>query len=390
MTWRTQRLSDVAELSLGKMLDQKKNRGVPRPYLANVNVRWGSLDLTNLREMRFEPHEKERYGLQYGDIVMCEGGEPGRCAIWREQVPGMMFQKALHRIRAKVGLDPVFLFYYLFNRGRSGGLSHLSTGATIKHLPGEQLEKVEVSVPPLPIQRRIASIIGAYDELIEVNRRRIVLLEEMARRLFEEWFVLFRFPGALHASTGADERLPADWQEAALEEMLVLQRGFDLPTGSRLPGPVPVIASTGVHGTHAEAKVRGPGVTTGRSGTIGSVLLVHEDFWPLNTVLYVRQFRKASPAYALFLLRHLDLKARAGGAAVPTLNRNHVHSLPVPCPPSGLVQRFEEKAMEWLRLVRLLEREQVTLLEARDLLLPRLVSGKLSISVAERELETAA
>ena len=97
--WKTRRLNDVADLCLGKMLDEKKNRGEPLPYLANLNVRWGEFDLGNLREMRFEDHEKERYGLKFGDIVMCEGGEPGRCAIWKDNMPGMMIQKALHRIR---------------------------------------------------------------------------------------------------------------------------------------------------------------------------------------------------------------------------------------------------------------------------------------------------
>lgn len=77
-------VQEVADLSLGKMLDQNKNRGEYLPYLANVNVRWGSFDLSSLREMRFESHERTRYGLQFGDIVMCEGGEPGRCALWKD------------------------------------------------------------------------------------------------------------------------------------------------------------------------------------------------------------------------------------------------------------------------------------------------------------------
>jgi type I restriction enzyme S subunit len=96
MNWPTYKLGTVADFCLGKMLDQKKNRGELLPYLANINVRWGEFDLTDLREMRFEQHELERYGLRYGDIVMCEGGEPGRCAIWKEQRSAMMIQKALH------------------------------------------------------------------------------------------------------------------------------------------------------------------------------------------------------------------------------------------------------------------------------------------------------
>jgi type I restriction enzyme, S subunit len=108
--WVTKRLDAVADFCLGKMLDEKKNRGEFLLYLANINVRWGAFDLDNLRQMRFEPHEMDRYGLRYGDIVMCEGGEPGRCAIWKDQRSGMMIQKALHRIRPHGCLDHRFLF----------------------------------------------------------------------------------------------------------------------------------------------------------------------------------------------------------------------------------------------------------------------------------------
>ena len=82
--WEKKTLTEIAEFRLGKMLDQKKNRGDLMPYLANLNVRWGEFDFSDLREMRFEPREIEQFGLKYGDIVMCEGGEPGRCAIWKD------------------------------------------------------------------------------------------------------------------------------------------------------------------------------------------------------------------------------------------------------------------------------------------------------------------
>jgi hypothetical protein len=193
--WDTAALGDVADLCLGKILDQKKNRGDELPYLANVNVRWGEFALDELRMMRFEDRELERYGLRYGDIVMCEGGEPGRCAIWKEQVPGMMIQKALHRIRPKSCLDHRLLYYNLRHIGLSRGFDQYFTGATIKHLPGEKLAKIKVCLPPLTIQRRIAGILSAYDNLIENSQRRIKILEEMARRLYREWFVHFRFLG---------------------------------------------------------------------------------------------------------------------------------------------------------------------------------------------------
>lgn len=158
MIWERKPLELVADFCLGKMLDQNKNRGEPLPYLANVNVRWGEFDFEDLREMRFEPGELDRYGLQYGDIVMCEGGEPGRCAIWKDQIPGMMIQKALHRIRPHPCLDSAFLFYNFLKKRKGDEFSGLFTGSTIKHLPREKLAKVKVDVPPLSAQRRIAGV----------------------------------------------------------------------------------------------------------------------------------------------------------------------------------------------------------------------------------------
>ena len=168
---RAVRLGQIAELSLGKMLDKLKNRGELHPYLANINVRWGSFDLQDLREMRFEKREFERYALRAGDIVMCEGGEPGRCALWMDEVPGMMIQKALHRIRPMEGIDSRYLYYALSHKGISGAFDEYMTGGGIKHLPGVQLAKVEVSIPPLDEQRRIAEVLRSMDEATAVGQK---------------------------------------------------------------------------------------------------------------------------------------------------------------------------------------------------------------------------
>lgn len=172
--WPVVPLSQIAELSLGKMLDKDKNRGELRPYLANINVRWGSFDLQELRKMRFEERETERYCLRSGDIVMCEGGEPGRCALWLEGEPGMMIQKALHRIRPMDGIDGHYLYFALAQKASSGAFAEYLTGGGIKHLPGEKLAKVEVPIPHLDEQRRIAEVLGSVE-------RAIGLAEQSAR-----------------------------------------------------------------------------------------------------------------------------------------------------------------------------------------------------------------
>jgi type I restriction enzyme S subunit len=231
------------------------------------------------------------------------------------------------------------------------------------------------------VQERIAGTLSAYDELIENSQRRIRILETMARTLYREWFVHFRFPGhegSRRVSSPLGE-VPEDWVVGRLDDVLVLQRGFDLPKANRIDGPVPIYAAPGVTGFHSEAKVKAPGVVTGRSGTIGDVIYVQEDFWPLNTALWVKKFPKSEPLYAYYLLSSLDLKQFNSGAAVPTLNRNDVHGLDVLIPPSELQRNFQDIAGAMLTQARMLSIQIQNLRRTRDLLLPRLLSGQVNL-----------
>ena len=171
--WTRRPLEEIAECRLGKMLDQDKNRGDMLPYLANLNVRWGEFDLSDLREMRFEQDEIETFGLRFGDIVMCEGGEPGRCAIWKEQLPGIMIQKAIHRIRCRENMDHNYLYQSLRHLGQSGYLATLFTGSTIKHLPREKLAKVAIVVPPEPLLSAFRDTMISLEEQIHTLQRQI-------------------------------------------------------------------------------------------------------------------------------------------------------------------------------------------------------------------------
>jgi type I restriction enzyme S subunit len=180
--WVRKTLGEVADFRLGKMLDQNKNKGELMPYLANVNVRWGAIDLDNLREMRFEDNELDTVGLRYGDIVMCEGGEPGRCALWKEQLTRMMIQKAIHRIRAHPEVSCLFLYYCLRYKGQSGQLASLFTGATIKHLPREKLAMVQVDIPPVPLVMLFAEQVDSLEKqstLLEAANKRASLARNL-------------------------------------------------------------------------------------------------------------------------------------------------------------------------------------------------------------------
>jgi type I restriction enzyme S subunit len=130
-----------------------------------------------------------------------------------------------------------------------------------------------------------------------------------------------------------------EWVDITLGDVLTLQRGFDLPESERRPGAYPVIASTGPVGTHDEAMVKGPGVVIGRSGSLGGGQFIACDFWPLNTTLWVKDFKGNDPRFCYYLLKSLDLGQFNAGSGVPTLNRNHIHPLPVTIPKSSAEQR---------------------------------------------------
>ncbi len=125
----------------------------------------------------------------------------------------------------------------------------------------------------------------------------------------------------------------AEWKYCKLGEVLTLQRGFDLPHRLRREGAIPIVSSSGVSATHDTARVTAPGIVTGRYGTIGQVFFVTEDFWPLNTTLYVREFRGNNPLYLSYLLRTVDFASHSGKSGVPGVNRNDIHKLPALLPP---------------------------------------------------------
>lgn len=168
--WAVVELGEVADTQLGKMLSQKAKRsGRPVPYLRNLNVRWHGFDLDDLLTMDFSERELAKYELRPGDVLVCEGGEPGRAAVWRGAVAGMVYQKALHRVRVpRWFLNPELLVYLLERDAVTGHLGGLFTGSTIAHLPQQQLRRYDILVPPRPEQDRIV-------EALEVHGTRLAV-----------------------------------------------------------------------------------------------------------------------------------------------------------------------------------------------------------------------
>jgi type I restriction enzyme S subunit len=170
------------------MLDKAKNTGVPRRYLRNPNVKWFDVDLSDLQEILVEEKEIHKYELQYGDVIICEGGEAGRAAFWKEEEEGIIFQKACHRVRVGPKLDARFLIHRLMFDYFNGGLEDYYTGATIKHFTGQDLARYEIPLPPIEEQQRIVAALGYADALRRKRKRANDLLDKLIRSNFLEMF----------------------------------------------------------------------------------------------------------------------------------------------------------------------------------------------------------
>jgi len=179
-------VSAVADHRLGKMLDKRKNKGDFNPYLRNVNVRWFGFDLSDLKEMRFTNDEFNKYAIEKGDLVICEGGYPGRAAIW-ESDETILFQKALHRVRFHEPERNEWFLYYLFYSDSSGLLSSHFTGSGIQHFTGQTLAKLVVPLPPLPEQKRIVAILDEAFGAIEKAKENAARNLANAKELFDSY-----------------------------------------------------------------------------------------------------------------------------------------------------------------------------------------------------------
>ncbi|CAE6724784.1 MAG: restriction endonuclease subunit S [Nitrospira sp.] len=339
--------------------------------LWEISKRWPREDADDLA----------RYRLQRDDIVLAMDRPwvPAGLKFARigESDPEALVVQRVARLRATGDLDQRFLYYVIASSDFVAYVKNAARGVGVPHVSGKQIAEFRFGLPPRVAQEAIADILSAYDDLIENNKRRMALLEEAARQLYREWFVRLRFPG--HEHTRITNGVPAGWKKVPFESALVLQRGFDLPVQDREDGDVPIYGSTGINGFHNKAKVVGPGIVTGRSGTLGEVRYIEGDFWPLNTALWVKEFRRVPPLFTLFLMREMDLKQFNGGASVPTLDRKTVHRTEILMPPKPLVRSFDEFAAPLFQQIGSLTAQIEKLRAARDLLLPRLMNGEIAI-----------
>ncbi len=227
--WEYKKLGEVCESELGKTLNQSKDKGEFRPYLCAINVQWDKVDTSLLKEAKFEDNELERYSVKKGDLLVCEGGDVGRAAIWTSCEP-IQYQNALHRIRFDNEIINRFCLYFLYNLKLTGELDHkYAKGVTIKHLVKSSLLSIPIPLPPLSEQEAIVAELDKINELINLKKTQLKDLDNLAQSIFYEMF-------------GDPVENEKGWEVKKLGELSEIVRGGSpRPISQYLGGDIPWI-----------------------------------------------------------------------------------------------------------------------------------------------------
>ena len=288
-------------------------------------------------------------------------------------------------------------------------LQRITHGAVFDTITRETFNHVDVVLPPLHEQRAIAHILGTLDDKIELNRKMNETLEAMARAIYKSWFVDFdpvRAKAAGRAPAVPNEiadlfqdsfedselgEIPKGWHTDTLGNILELAYGKALKAAVRRPGPIPVFGSNGQVGWHNEKLTEGPGIVVGRKGNPGIVTWVHTDFFPIDTTFYVVPKGECRSLYFLFYaLQAEDLASLGADSAVPGLNRNLAYMNEQVVPPPDVLNAFDKQVQPLFKRIYQNTKESSTLAALRDTLLPKLISGKLYVSVVNGVMDTLA
>jgi type I restriction enzyme, S subunit len=379
------------------------------PVVMPKDIIEGRIDAESVARVSPEHVERlSRHKLRRGDIVYGRRGDIGRQALIRPEQEGWMCGTGCLRLSfGESVLNPLFLHYYLRQDDVVSWITNQAVGATMPNLNTGILRTVPVRFPPLPVQRRIAGILSAYDELIENNQRRIRVLEAMARALYREWFVKFRFPGHEKVPRVASPLgdVPQGW-------LLPLADHVDFKEGPGLRNwqyrsegipflnirtlidndidlsKVQFLDPKEVENKYQHFLLREHDHVVSSSGTIGRIVTIRAEHLPLMLNTSIIRMRPQGKRMGCWQLKHFMLsdyfqnqaKSFATGAAQPNFGPIHLNQMKIIAPSERITEEYERLAAPVELSILSLARKIQNLRQTRDLLLPRLLSGQLELT----------
>jgi len=365
--WVIMKLGEVCKLINGKAYSKKELLNYGKYKVLRVgnfftNNNWYYSDL-ELPENKYCNKGDLLYAwsASFGPIIWNENNTIYHYHIWK-----VNFNKEI--------LDKYFLFHW-FNWDVNKIKQEQGAGTTMVHVSMKSMNGRSIPIPPLPEQKRIVKILDKAFTAIGKAKENAEKNLQNAKELFESYLNGIFVNGKLKVENG-------EWEEKRFDEVCVLQRGFDLPTRLRQKGKFPLVSSNGITDSINKWKVKTPGVVTGRSGTIGKIHFIKEDFWPLNTALYIKDFKGNYERYIYYFLQKFDLSKYQSGAGVPTLNRNNVHSVIVLFPKSiekqkQIVRKLDTLQTETKRLEKIYQQKITDVEELKKSILQKAFEGEL-------------
>ena len=409
MTWELKSVSELCEFAIDCVNKTAPVVNYPTPYkmIRTNNVKSGFIDVENVRYVDEDTFEKwtRRSKPRYGDVILTREapvGDVGRFTSKNENV--FLGQRLFHYRPNPDLLDWNYFAYVLQSQSIQSWLHGIAFGATVPHIKVEDAENLQIPCPPIEIQRKIGSILSAYDDLIENNLQRIKLLEEMAQITYEEWFVRMKFPG--HETTHWDKEtgLPEGWTRATCFDVMdVLSGGTpktdnaDYWNGS-INFYTPKDATNGIYTQPTEKKITTEGLKTCNSklypkdtlfitarGTVGKLNLAHEPM-AMNQSCYALRAKEGLSQYYLYcsVYKAIDaFKGAANGGVFDAIVVDTFKFLPFVKPNTDVVNAFTANVESAFNAVFSLLKQNELLREAREILLPRLMTGVIDVDQVE-------
>ena len=299
------------------------------------------------------------------------------CIVPNDVLPARVNQHvAIVRADCKK-INPRFLNYYLASPGMQAHMLSLAVGkgASRNAMTKQMIENFEVPCPSLPIQHRIATILSRYDSLIENYQKQIKLLEEAAQRLYKEWFVDLHFPE--HENTNIINGVPEGWEKKSITDVLEIKYGKDHKLLKE--GTIPVYGTGGIMRYVEKSLFTGESVLIPRKGSLNNIMLVGGTFWTIDTMFYSIPKENNVAKIVYFYLKGVDMYSFNIGAAVPSMTVNILSGMKLLVPNEDVKNKFETIASKYFIRMHSLQSQIRLLTEARDRLLPKLMSGEIEI-----------
>jgi len=382
------------------------NEPTPFKMLRTTNVRDGYIDTENVRYVTEETYKKwtRRLVPKRGDIILTREAPLGNVGKIRTDDLVFLGQRLYHFRPDPKRLNADFLLYSFLGDDLQSQIKGFGSGSTVEHMRLEDIPSLELNVPPLPVQQRIASILSAYDDLIENNQRRIKILEEMARSLYREWFVYFRFPGHENHPRVPSPlgEIPKGWEVRKLADFVTTKYGYTESSNTNPVGPKYLrgmdinknsfidwseVPYCPIESQDFDAyRLRIGDVLVIRMADPGKVGIVEQEVAAVFASYLIRVTPKGNrltPYFLFYLMESAEYYAFITGASTGTTRKSAsagvIAEYQFFLPPQNLVQQFEEKVSEIRSLLNTLLKQTINLRSTRDLLLPRLLSGQIDV-----------